>query len=135
MTFGFQEFAIHSDIFRVANGGYTPALNYYRALIRGLNVPAESKLTPAQQKTHLPTLFIGVNNDPIVDTEVENQLITNFSSQPTLKSVNAGHWPQLQVPDQVNSILKDFFAGLHIKGIRLPSIAESDMTSKLVRKT
>ena len=104
-----QEFAIHHKIFKKENGGYTPALNSYRALIRGLNVPAENNLTAAQQTTNLSTLYIGVTDDPEVDLGVENFFITSFSSQPTLKNISAGHWPQLQHPDTVNNLLKDFF--------------------------
>ena len=129
MTFAFQEFAIHRKIFSVKNGGYSPTVNYYRALIRGLNVAAESNLTAAQQKTELPTLFIGATNDPIGNVEIENQLITNFSSQPTLKSIYSGHWVQLEYPDKVNGYLKDFFAKIHTKDSHLTGPSTANVTN------
>lgn len=111
-----QEFATHRQIFQLgadgSGGGYGSALNCYRALISGLNVPAESLLTAAQKTTDLPTLFIGVTRDPIAEVAFENTLVTGFSSKPTLRNVTAGHWVQLEQPDVVNGMLAEFFEGV-----------------------
>ena len=107
----FRAWARHPDTDQViaeleANGSLTPGLNYYRA-----NVPPKSfveggpKLPPIQA----PTMGVWSSRDFAL---TEKQM-TNSASQVTgpfhyERIEGAGHWMQLEAPDEVNRLLLDF---------------------------
>ncbi|KAI9818603.1 MAG: hypothetical protein M1832_004376 [Thelocarpon impressellum] len=104
-----EEFETHMSIF--AKDGYTPALNYYRAQIRGLNAADERRIGLAARRTDLPVLYIGARSDPLVDVTGENEAIRAFASGATLEGLDSGHWTQLERAAEVNALLKKFLEG------------------------
>ncbi|MCJ1248199.1 hypothetical protein MMC30_005416 [Trapelia coarctata] len=104
-----DEFAIHDKIFHPDNGGYTPALNYYRATVRGLNAPDEPKIAPENKTTSLPTIFIGGLDDPLIIVPAAYGATKAFASEAKIENVKAGHWLHLERPEEVNEILDRFF--------------------------
>lgn len=87
-----QEFSIHGKIFHPDNGGYTPALNYYRAIIRGLNASDGPKVAPGNKTTSLPTIFVGGLEDPLIIIPAAYAAMKAIVPQAKNENGKAGHW-------------------------------------------
>lgn len=107
-----QEFETHQSIFCPEDGGFTPALNYYRAAIRGYNAVDEARIVAPENTTSLPTQFIGGTADPLIILPVANAATKAFAPHATLQNVSAGHWMHLEKPAQINHLLGAFFKGV-----------------------
>jgi pimeloyl-ACP methyl ester carboxylesterase len=107
----FRAWAQHPDADAVieeleATGALTPGLNWYRA-----NVPPESLIAPAPElpAVQAPTLGVWSSGDFAL-TEVqmrgsEKYVAGSFRYE---RIDGAGHWMQLEAPDEVNRLLLDF---------------------------
>ena len=100
------------NIFRPENGGYTPGLNYYRGVIRGYNDADTARIVAPGNTTSLPTQFIGGTEDPLFIVPAQNAATLAFAPHATLQYVSAGHWVQLEKPEQINHMLDEFFKGV-----------------------
>lgn len=103
-----QEFAIHHKSFHPDNGGYTPALNYYRAIIRGLNAPDGPKVAPENKTASLPAIFVGGLNEPPIMVPAEYAAMKAIVPEAKNEKVKAGHWVHLERAAEVNAILDRF---------------------------
>jgi pimeloyl-ACP methyl ester carboxylesterase len=110
----FRKWAGHPDADQViaeleADGSLTPGLNWYRA-----NVPPESWVGPMVPLPPViaPTMGIWSSED-IALTEVQMTDSADHLTGPWRyeRLDGAGHWMQLEVPDQVNALLLDFLPG------------------------
>ena len=87
--------------------GFTGGLNYYRNMDRNWAMTAFLDGAKMLQ----PTLFIGGDNDPVMefhgrDVELLEANVPNLRRKVLLKGV--GHWTQQEAPDQVNALLLEF---------------------------
>jgi pimeloyl-ACP methyl ester carboxylesterase len=89
-----------------ATGSLTPGLNWYRA-----NIPPESWVGPPMELPPVaaPTMGIWSSGDIAL---LEDQMVDSAKyvtgSWRYERIEGAGHWMQLEVPDQVNRLLLDF---------------------------
>jgi len=107
----FRNWARHPDADQViaeleATASLTPGLNWYRA-----NVPPESWVQPPPMlpPVQAPTMGIWSTQD-IALTEVQMTDSAKNVAGPWRyeRLAGAGHWMQLDAPDQVNALLLDF---------------------------
>jgi pimeloyl-ACP methyl ester carboxylesterase len=107
----FRTWAGHPDADSViqdleAHSTLTPALNWYRA-----NVPPESYVAPpiALPKVQAPTMGIWSTRD-IALTEAQMTISASQVEGPWRyeRLEGVGHWMQLEAPEAVNALLKDF---------------------------
>jgi len=107
----FRTWAGHPDADSViqdleAHSALTPALNWYRA-----NVPPESYVAPpiALPKVQAPTMGIWSTRD-IALTEAQMTISASQVEGPWRyeRLEGVGHWMQLEAPEAVNALLKDF---------------------------
>jgi pimeloyl-ACP methyl ester carboxylesterase len=108
---GFRAWAGHPDADAViadlvAGGSLTPGLNWYRA-----NVPPETWVAPplGLPPVQAPTLGVWSTGDPVL-TETQMRDSAQHVAGPWRyeRLEGAGHWMQLDAPDQVNGLLLDF---------------------------
>jgi pimeloyl-ACP methyl ester carboxylesterase len=108
---GFRRWSAHPDVDAVvaeldAEGSLTPGLNYYRA-----NVPPESFLeaVPELPPITAPTMGVWSSKDFAL-TETQMVHSENYVAGPWRyeRLEGAGHWMQLEMPDEVNRLLIDF---------------------------
>lgn len=85
------EFAIHDRIFHPDNGGCTHVLNYYRAIIRGLNAPDGPKVALGNKTTSYPTIFVGGLGDPFIIIPAAYAAMKAIVPQAKNVNVKAGH--------------------------------------------
>ncbi len=111
---GFRRWAGHPDADGViaeleAGASLTPGLNYYRA-----NVPPESFVGPPPElpPVRAPTMGVWSSGDFAL-TEAQMVGSERYVAGPWRyeRVEGAGHWMQLEAPDQVNRLLIDFLAG------------------------
>lgn len=103
-----EELELHDKIFAAQNGGYGPPLNWYKAQIANLNTPDEASLTPEKTHIHGPTLLVTCTFDYVGVPVMEEQNTRRWVRNLQVKELATGHWVQLEKPDEVNKILKDF---------------------------
>jgi pimeloyl-ACP methyl ester carboxylesterase len=107
----FRNWAGHPDANNViaeleANGSLTPALNYYRA-----NVPPQSWVDPPLELPPVQAPVMGVwSTGDMALTEIQMTDSAENVAGPWRyeRLEGAGHWLQLDAPEQVNALLLDF---------------------------
>ena len=73
-----------------------------------LNTPDEASLTPEQQHIQSPTLLVTSRFDYVGVPAVQEQRTRPWVKNLQVKELATAHWVQLEKPDEVNKILKDF---------------------------
>ncbi|KAL4761490.1 alpha/beta fold hydrolase [Aspergillus foveolatus] len=100
-----EERKIHQDIMRNNHG---PALNWYRALVSNINEKDEiqSNLDPTLP---MPVLMICPQPTKMELPGIAEQL-KQVAPDLTFRRVSTtGHWVQLEAPNEINTVLKEFF--------------------------
>jgi pimeloyl-ACP methyl ester carboxylesterase len=89
-----------------ANGSLTPGLNWYRA-----NIPPDSWVGPPMELPPVAANTMGIWSSGDIAL-LEDQMVDSAKyvtgSWRYERIEGAGHWMQLEVPDQVNRLLLDF---------------------------
>ncbi|KAI0196558.1 Alpha/Beta hydrolase protein [Xylaria flabelliformis] len=85
------------------------SLNYYKALLRGVQAAGEASLTDEDRKLKVPVLGIAGADDLVtlpgtLVGETEAWAAAGFEE----RIIQAGHWVMLEKPDEVSQILVDF---------------------------
>ena len=110
----------HNKIFAPENGGYGPPLNWYKCQIRHFNDEDDAGIPAESSFIEQPTLLVTCSKDPVGAPEMAEAGTRPFIKDLQVKQVGTGHWLQLEKPNEVNEILKNFFEGLKAtKGGRL----------------
>ncbi|KAF5602508.1 epoxide hydrolase [Fusarium pseudocircinatum] len=97
----------YGDAFSKENGGYGPAINWYRVGLRNINEEDERNITTAVHALTHPTLLIASTNVITAAMNIPEQM-RPFVPDLTVEQVSGGHWLQLEKPDEVNDILDKF---------------------------
>ncbi|KAI0452240.1 alpha/beta-hydrolase [Xylaria acuta] len=85
------------------------SLNYYKALMRGVQAAGEASLTDEDRKLKVPVLGISCADDPVTRPEAVAQVTEPWAAAGyEERTVQAGHWLMLEKPDEVSRILVDF---------------------------
>ena len=111
--FNFRAWGGHPDADQVvadleATGSLTPGLKWYRA-----NVPPESWVQPtlALPPVQAPTMGIWSTQDGALTEAQMTDSAENVAGPWRYERLaGAGHWMQLEAPDEVNALLLDFLA-------------------------
>src|SRR5215469_2821175 len=109
----FRTWAGHPDADQViadleADGSLTPGLNWYRA-----NLPPESWVGPPVKlpPVHAPTMGIWSTGDiALTEAQMTDSAESMVGPWRYERVDGAGHWMQLEAPDQVNALLLDFLS-------------------------
>jgi pimeloyl-ACP methyl ester carboxylesterase len=89
-----------------ADGSLTPGLNWYRA-----NVPASSYVEEpvALPPVQAPTMGVWSSGDPALTEGQMTRSATQVAGTWRYERLEGpGHWMQLEAPDEVNRLLKNF---------------------------
>ncbi|TVY54943.1 Bifunctional epoxide hydrolase 2 [Lachnellula cervina] len=94
--------------FAPSKGGFGPAINWYRAQLHDINAADEKEIPQENYKLQQPTLLLNGNNIITATADFPKHMKPNA---PTLevKNFDAGHWIQLEKPDETNETLRAFF--------------------------
>lgn len=85
------------------------SMNYYKALLRGVNAKDEEKLTNEDRTLHVPVLTVGGSEDVIARPENMKMGTAPFAAAGwTHKVVNAGHWMMYEDREGLKDALLEF---------------------------
>ncbi|KIM93474.1 hypothetical protein OIDMADRAFT_35785 [Oidiodendron maius Zn] len=100
-----EEAKEHERLFAIENGGYQPALFWYKSMIYNINADDESKANlSAGTLIKVPVPYIRGSRDPLASGNPENEfkkLAINFS----FEVFEGRHWPALEKRDSLNERL------------------------------
>jgi len=87
-------------------GGLVGPLNWYKVLTQGISA-ADDKLIPKEAyQLKKPVFFAACSKDPIALPAMGKAgLVPSCEQPPTIKDYDAGHWVQLERPDELNQDL------------------------------
>lgn len=84
-------------------------MNYYKALLRGVQAADEVDLTDEDRTLRVPVLTIGGTQDLVTRADqIRAQTEPWARAGYTEKTVDAGHWMMYEAREEVSSILLDF---------------------------
>lgn len=104
-----EELITHSKIFDPKNGGYGPALNWYKAAVSNVNAADESSIPPERHHIHQRTLAILGSREFICVPAMQEPDLKEYCHNLRIEMVETGHWLMLEKPDRINTLLKGFF--------------------------
>ncbi|KAF4995350.1 hypothetical protein FDECE_12842 [Fusarium decemcellulare] len=90
-----------------AQGGLDGPLKWYKAMMRGINNPDSTDLNSSGAIPQ-PLLLLLADRDPIAIPSLQLNSTVPYASNLRVRSVNAGHFIQVEAPHEVNKHL-DFF--------------------------
>ena len=109
-----EDVKTREKIFAAEAGGYGPPLNWYKCHMANLNSEDDASIPADRLKIEQPTLLITCGNDPVGIPVLAVEGTKPFVQMLEIKQVDTGHWLQLEKPDEVNHILKDFLEQLKV---------------------
>ena len=85
------------------------SINYYQAVLRGLQVEDEAVLTDDEKKLKVPVLTIGGTQDLVSPPDQIAPTTEQWATAGYMeKTVDAGHWMMLEQREAVSAILLEF---------------------------
>ena len=109
-----EEVKTHDEIFAAENGGYGPPLNWYKCQMAGLNIEDDARIPAERATIEQPTLLVTCRNDPAGIPAMAEEGTRASARNLEVKQLDTGHWVQLEKPDEVNQLLKEFLEGLSL---------------------
>lgn len=90
-------------------GTVEASMNYYKALLRGVQATDEEALTDEDRTLRVPVLTIGGTQDLVTRADqIRAQTEPWAAGGYTEKTVDAGHWMMYETREEVSSILLEF---------------------------
>jgi len=88
------------------------SLNYYKALLRGIQAADEATLTDENRTLKVPVLAVGGLQDPVARPDQVAPAIEHYAAAGyQLEILDTGHWMMLEQKENVSRILIDFVGG------------------------
>ncbi|EJP66152.1 epoxide hydrolase, putative [Beauveria bassiana ARSEF 2860] len=104
--FDLTEYTIRDRI--LAKKGYQGPLNWYKAAMRGVNIPDESVLPDEARYCGVPTLFVAASQDFVTRADAQGANTRKWARDLRVKELDCGHWVQLEKPEELHSSLVEF---------------------------
>ena len=95
-------------IFDPKTGGYGPGLNWYKAQMANLNTQDKSTIPLKRLHIQQRSLAILGSRDPTCVPAMQEHIMRPHVRDLKIVMVDAGHWLQLQEPNNINNIIKEF---------------------------
>ena len=104
---------MHKKIFAKEQGGYGPALNWYKCQIANLNTPDEAQVPKDDWYLKSPTLLIKCKHDPVGVPRVQEMGMRPWIKDELLEvvEIDSGHFCLLEKPRETNEALERFIIG------------------------
>lgn len=93
-------------------GAMAASLNYYKALLRGVQAADEAALTDKDRTLKVPVLGVGGLQDTVATADQVAPAIQHYAvAGYQLEMLDTGHWMMLEQRENVSRILIDFVRG------------------------
>ncbi|PHH91786.1 hypothetical protein CDD83_10282 [Cordyceps sp. RAO-2017] len=88
--------------------GYRGPLNWYKAAMRGVNIPDESVIPEANRHCKVPALLVFCEHDYVTRADALGDKTKQWMEDLRVETVDCGHWIQLERPERLHSLLDEF---------------------------
>jgi soluble epoxide hydrolase/lipid-phosphate phosphatase len=88
-------------------------LSWYKAAMRGVNLPDETGIAEEDKFCKVPTLLVVSDLDYVTRDDMQSQNTLKWVKQLRIETVrNCGHWIQLERPDELHELILGFASEL-----------------------
>jgi soluble epoxide hydrolase/lipid-phosphate phosphatase len=92
----------------LAAKGYRGPLNWYKAGMRGINLPDEEELSEEDRHCKVPTLLAFSDQDYVTRADMQTQNSKKWVKDYRIEVLNSGHWIQLEKPAELQKLFEGF---------------------------
>ncbi|KAI1323181.1 putative epoxide hydrolase [Xylariaceae sp. FL0255] len=108
--YGLDEYTLRD---RILSRGYRGPMNWYKAMMRGVNDEDEKALTDKEKRCHAPVLLVVSAEDYVTRPELQIPGTEKWAADLSIKNFDAcGHWIQLERAGELHELLVNFASGL-----------------------
>ncbi|KAK9420622.1 putative AB hydrolase-1 domain-containing protein [Seiridium unicorne] len=94
---------------RILSRGYRGPLNWYKAALRGVNLPDEKDVAEEDRFCKVPTLLVVSDLDYVTRADMQSQNTLKWAKQLRIETIqNCGHWIQLERPAELHKLIEGF---------------------------
>ncbi|KAK3945113.1 Alpha/Beta hydrolase protein [Diplogelasinospora grovesii] len=94
---------------RILSKGYRGPLNWYKAAMRGVNLPDEAGIAEEDRFCKVPTLLVVSDLDYVTRADMQSQNTLKWAKQLRIETIqNCGHWIQLERPNELHELILGF---------------------------
>lgn len=101
---------------RFTRAGIAPSLNWFKAIVRGLDKADAEDIPAANRAIRQPVLLVACTRDAVHRAE-RVQDSAALVENATLRTFECGHWVQLEKADELNLSLEEFLQGTDRKSV------------------
>ncbi|KAI0205866.1 Alpha/Beta hydrolase protein [Astrocystis sublimbata] len=93
----------------ILSKGYAGPLNWYKAAMRGINLPDEEGFAEEDKSFDVPTLLVVSDLDYVTRADMQSQNTLKWSKRLRIEMLqNTGHWIPLERPKELHGLLQGF---------------------------
>lgn len=96
----------------LAKKGYKGPLNWYKAGMRGVNIPDEAAVSEQDRYCKVPALLVVSNQDYVTRADMQSQNSQKWLKKLRIETLHCGHWIQLERPAELQKLFEGFAAEL-----------------------
>lgn len=94
---------------RILSKGYRGPLSWYKAAMRGVNLPDEEDVSEEDKVCAVPTLLVVSDLDYVTRADMQSQNTSKWVKQLRIETMrNCGHWIQLERPNELHELIQGF---------------------------
>ncbi|KAK7413505.1 hypothetical protein QQX98_007653 [Neonectria punicea] len=98
----------------MAMKGYRGPLNWYKAGVRSVNIPDEASVAEGDRECRVPTLLVVSEQDYVTRADAQSENTKKWAKDLRIKTLDCGHWIQLERPTELQNLLEEFAAEVAI---------------------
>ncbi|KAI0824039.1 alpha/beta-hydrolase [Trametes gibbosa] len=95
--------------------GLKSCTNYYKAAIRSLNCPEDSKIPQEAWAISKPALYVAAARDAAGPPALWKSNFAKYAPQTKVVELDVGHWVQLEATDRLNAEWEAWIEGLDLR--------------------
>lgn len=95
----------------IMKDNFGPAMNWYRAAIRGINLEDEKSALASGEmdgKLHMPVFMLCASRDPLANVKKIEENMSKVAEDLKVETLPTGHWAHLEEAEKVNAFLEEF---------------------------
>ncbi|KAI0128326.1 Alpha/Beta hydrolase protein, partial [Xylariales sp. AK1849] len=92
----------------LAMKGYKGPLSWYKAGMRGVNLPDEAEVSEEDRYCKVPTLLVVSDQDYVTRADMQSQNSEKWVKKLRIELLHGGHWIQLEQPGKLQELFEGF---------------------------
>ncbi|KAH6643359.1 putative epoxide hydrolase [Truncatella angustata] len=92
----------------LASKGYQGPLSWYKAGMRGINLPDEAEIPEEDRYCKVPTLLVVSHQDYVTRADMQSENSKKWVKDLRIEILDCGHWIQLENPAKLQELFEGF---------------------------